>query len=765
MLTDWLWPFPPSPSFKVERDVPDLSGRTILITGATSGLGKATAEALAAKGHAIAEALATKYDRCRVDVVHADLSSLSSVHEFAQAYIDTGLPLHVILNNAGTLGARKCQLTEDGIELHQAINYFAAVLLTLELLPVLVRTAEEVKQEGKGGDVRVVNVASFMHSWVHNPVNLEGISNPKGYDLITAYCNSKLMLIQFTRYLHYLLSSSKALLKRPIAPIHLIALDPGFVSTTIFFQHLSLISIGAGAVSTLFGNSPRPTGCLTHVFACAGDLETAAKSPWRQGGVGGETKQSEAAEGPRAIGRHLYLVPHARKSWPTGLAWDLEEGRRVWKFTLNLLKEKGYGEVVHSALEECDWIWPFPPRPTFSVARDVPSLTKHTIVITGPTAGLGKATAEALASKGAHLIFACRNEQKGLDLAKTLESKYDKCKVDVIQADMASLTSVHAFADKLLEREIPIHVLYNNAGVFGVHHGLTEDGLETHLGVNYMATALLTLELLPTMLETARKLKADEKEGVSHEGPRDVRVVNITSFFPATMYNPVNLDTINEKKGYDSLTAYAQSKLLIIQFTRHLHFLLSSAEAVRPKNLAPVHLLAVDPGFLATSLFFRHLSFVNIGAGLLSLMFAASPYRIGYLTPVFGCVGDLEQAVESSTKRAGEISEQGEEASESAQAGIPSNSTAPTTVPRPEDACNVPAIGRHLYLIPYARIGYPTGLSWDLEEGKKLWHWTLAVLREKGFGKVIDKAVKAIGLEQGKLKKNGGSIESAKKEE
>ncbi|KAJ3114814.1 hypothetical protein HDU96_001641 [Phlyctochytrium bullatum] len=430
MFADWLWPFPPAPTFQADRDVPDLSDRTILITGPTAGLGKATAEAMAAKGahlvfacrneakgHELADQLMTKHKGCHIDVLHVDMSSLASVHSFAESFIERGWPLHVLLNNAGeipgVLGARNCQLTEDGIELHMAINYFSLALLTLELLPVLVRTAETLHRNGKGGDVRIVNVSSFFHSWVHNPVDFTGIADTKrkrfhfprllptlsaatlatyaakravrilllplpassllakwiypylvshaGYDALTAYSNSKLLVLQFTRYLHCLLSAPERLSAHPTAPIHLLAVDPGFVATTLFFHHVSLLSLGLGVSSTVVGASPRRTGCLTHVFACAGDLESAAESDIRQGNPGSGEDDDDDPPGRhdarsqqvKAVGRHLYLVPHARKSWPTGLAWDLEEGRRVWKETLSLLKEKGFGAVVERAVKEC----------------------------------------------------------------------------------------------------------------------------------------------------------------------------------------------------------------------------------------------------------------------------------------------------------------------------------------------------------------------------------------------------------------------------
>jgi NAD(P)-dependent dehydrogenase (short-subunit alcohol dehydrogenase family) len=126
-----------------------MQGRTCLITGASSGIGQATAAALAARGaHVVmagrdpARTEAARKDVVersgsdRVEVVLADLASLADVHELAGEVRSRFERLHVLINNAGIVTAER-QLTSDGFETMFGVNHLAHYLLTLELLPLL----------------------------------------------------------------------------------------------------------------------------------------------------------------------------------------------------------------------------------------------------------------------------------------------------------------------------------------------------------------------------------------------------------------------------------------------------------------------------------------------------------------------------------------------------------------------------------------------------------------------------------------------------
>src|SRR5437764_8695060 len=142
----------------------DLQGRTFFVTGANSGIGRALVEALAARGGRVVLAtrseertrpvLAAIQSRCpaaRPHWVSLDVSDLGSVRRAAQAYLASGQPIDVLVNNAGIAGTRA--LSKDGFDLTYATNHIGPVLLTSLLLP-------RVRESSQG---RVVNVASVDH--------------------------------------------------------------------------------------------------------------------------------------------------------------------------------------------------------------------------------------------------------------------------------------------------------------------------------------------------------------------------------------------------------------------------------------------------------------------------------------------------------------------------------------------------------------------------------------------------------------------------
>src|SRR5215469_9559588 len=141
----------------------ELTGRTFLITGANTGIGLATARALAAqggrvhvacrspeKGQAAVAAIKEATGSDEVAFLKLDLASLASVREAAQTFLALGEPLHVLINNAGLAGRRG--LTKDGFELIFGVNHLGHFALTLALLDLL-----------KSSRARIVNVASDAH--------------------------------------------------------------------------------------------------------------------------------------------------------------------------------------------------------------------------------------------------------------------------------------------------------------------------------------------------------------------------------------------------------------------------------------------------------------------------------------------------------------------------------------------------------------------------------------------------------------------------
>jgi len=150
-----------------QENATDLQGRTFFVTGASSGIGRALVEALAARGGRVVLAtrseertrpvltgIQSRYPAVRAQWVSLDVSDLGSVRRAAQAFLASGQPIDVLVNNAGIAGTRA--LTKDGFDLTYATNHIGPFLLTSLLLP-------RVRESPQG---RVVNVASGAHMMV-----------------------------------------------------------------------------------------------------------------------------------------------------------------------------------------------------------------------------------------------------------------------------------------------------------------------------------------------------------------------------------------------------------------------------------------------------------------------------------------------------------------------------------------------------------------------------------------------------------------------
>jgi len=177
---------------------------TILITGATSGLGHRVAADLAAqgatlllhgrdrrRGEALVHELEASCGHAHLFYFNADLSSLAEVNRLADSLAVSQPRIDILVNNAG-LGAGpdpdRRQLSPDGFELRFAVNYLAPFLLTRRLLPLLRRGAVE------DGTARVVNVASVAQQ----PIDFDNVMLETGYSGMRAYSQSKLALIMFS---------------------------------------------------------------------------------------------------------------------------------------------------------------------------------------------------------------------------------------------------------------------------------------------------------------------------------------------------------------------------------------------------------------------------------------------------------------------------------------------------------------------------------------------------------------------------------------
>lgn len=177
---------------------------TILITGATDGLGQRVATDLAGKGvtlllhgrdpdkgRRVLAKIREITGNNRLNYFNADLASLADVDRLAASVGNSQPRLDVLVNNAGLGGGltpKRRETSADGFELRFAVNYLAPFLLTRRLLPLLRRTAE------KAGKARIVNVASAAQ----RAIDFDDVMLQKNYDGMRAYSQSKLALVMFT---------------------------------------------------------------------------------------------------------------------------------------------------------------------------------------------------------------------------------------------------------------------------------------------------------------------------------------------------------------------------------------------------------------------------------------------------------------------------------------------------------------------------------------------------------------------------------------
>jgi NAD(P)-dependent dehydrogenase (short-subunit alcohol dehydrogenase family) len=176
----------------------------------------------------------------------------------------------------------------------------------------------------------------------------------------------------------------------------------------------------------------------------------------------------------------------------------------------------------------------------------------RTFMVTGGNTGIGRATAEGLARRGARVYVACRSAAKGETAAGAIRAATGNDSVFFLALDLADLESVRACASAFLARGEPLHVLINNAGVGGAH-GLTRQGFEMTFGVNHLGHFALTQSLL---------------EGLTDSGP--ARIVNVSS---DAHYNAHGIDFEVLRRPARNLTGlheYAVSKLCNVLFAQEL---------------------------------------------------------------------------------------------------------------------------------------------------------------------------------------------------
>jgi NAD(P)-dependent dehydrogenase (short-subunit alcohol dehydrogenase family) len=185
--------------------------------------------------------------------------------------------------------------------------------------------------------------------------------------------------------------------------------------------------------------------------------------------------------------------------------------------------------------------------------ENIPSLQGKTIIVTGGNSGLGYESVKAFAHKGANVVLACRNLEKGEKAKIEILKENPSGKIQVMQLDLANLDSAKAFAEQFKQEYKQLNVLMNNAGIMATPNVKTHDGFEAQLGTNHLGHFALTGHLLPL-------LKATPKS----------RVVNVSSL--AHKGGKMDFNDLMFEKGrkFTPMRAYGQSKLANLLFAYEL---------------------------------------------------------------------------------------------------------------------------------------------------------------------------------------------------
>lgn len=238
------------------------------------------------------------------------------------------------------------------------------------------------------------------------------------------------------------------------------------------------------------------------------------------------------------------------------------------------------------------------------------------VIVTGANSGIGLGTAAVLASMGATVVLCCRSLQRGEAAKAQLPSAF---KIDVMQLDLASVSSVHAFAKAFQDRYSQLNVLILNGGIArsflgcdGFH--LTADGFEEMVGVNFLGHFYLTLLLLPML----------------RASPSPRRVIAQTSVAAANTY-PRGIDTQTWRArapDFKDWAQYGQSKLALLLFIRYL-------QRREPSLLC----LACHPGVVeGTALMHQP------GSGLLEWLYSLFMFKLLAMKESDGCCNTVHLA-------------------------------------------------------------------------------------------------------------------------
>ncbi len=207
--------------------------------------------------------------------------------------------------------------------------------------------------------------------------------------------------------------------------------------------------------------------------------------------------------------------------------------------------------------------------------NNISDLSGKVFIVTGANSGIGYETCLALAEKGATVIMACRNLERAQRSLDAIKQAVPSAKLELMKLDLASLKSIRDFAEAFKSKYDKLDVLINNGGPIIAVRNVTEDGFESHFGINHLGHFALTGLLLDVLLKTPTS-----------------RIVTVGSRMHTT--GKIAWDDLMSEHSYDRMSAYRQSKLANMLFAFELNRRLEG-KGTSTKSMA------VHPGLARTS--------------------------------------------------------------------------------------------------------------------------------------------------------------------
>lgn len=253
-----------------------LNGKTILITGATSGIGQIAALELARSGaevviasrsaskcQATVQMIQTQTGNTNVSYIAADLSTLAGMRQAAETFLSRHTQLHVLLNNAGGLFNQR-EVTTDGYEMTLALNHLSYFVVTNLLLNTLKATA------ATAGEARIINVSSSAH-YMSRGINFDDLQHTKRYFGFSVYSETKLMNVLFTNELARRLQGTNVTAN---------SLHPGFVQTGFGKNNVGWLMRLFGVISGRMAITPEQGAQTSIHLAASPDVKGISGKYW-----------------------------------------------------------------------------------------------------------------------------------------------------------------------------------------------------------------------------------------------------------------------------------------------------------------------------------------------------------------------------------------------------------------------------------------------------------------------------------------------------